>query len=483
MADIDERIERTWGRGRAAIDAAVLKLEAARDCGEPSLLVDELLASLAAGALADAFAAAAGLQHPDSVQDELRTAIEARNQIIALTQEAYGPGFARLARSFHRARDSENDIAGAWEKVLRNIFRWRQEGDFKSWLTAAFRNALRDGLRTGERQDAKHLHYAAEAEVHGAVDLGPAGHTEKGTTTFGAELALQSFKDSLDPEKRQLWDAWVRLTSEGRRAEDIYHELGGEHARSAGAVKAILLRLQADFRELAGATASGEIDASRTLALWVGSERSGGETAILATGIDIDDNLRLLGMRQVRYINMHTFSRLFETLRRWHLPDQILVIIDDSEGLREAVRENFPPDTPVQRCLDSLHRSITSALPRAAAASFARDAGRAHALRSASQAHTKLSELSASLRKHHPHAATVLCDALDETLTVKCLALPASLEMQLTRVKFLADAAPVGAGPFAWLGAVFAGLRERRSVERRRAGLRTLAAILRRSSA
>jgi transposase-like protein len=199
---------------------------------------------------------------------------------------------------------------------------------------------------------------------------------------------------------------------------------------------------------------------------------------VLATAIDVDDNLRLLAMRRVRHANHRAFARILETLTRWRLPARILVIVDDSEGVREAVREHFPAQTPVQRCVDSVVRALTRGLPPELAARSAQAAERAFRLRSPAQAETKLIELAAALRAEYPQAAAALDESLAESLTVKRLSLPASLEEQLCRVCFLASPGPAGASPFAWLSGVFDGLRQRRSVERRRVGLQALATAL-----
>ena len=477
MTSIDEQIDQHWRRGRAAIDLAIEMLGGVRDAGGGSPVVDAVLASLAAGAVSDALAGSAALPCSGALAVELQVAIEARNRIVELAIQAYGAGFAALVYSFRRARDGDDDLANASEKLIRNIFRWRQEGDFKSWLTAMVRNSLRDDVRAGGRRDAKHLGLAAEVAVRGALVPGPLERVEKGTTTFGIERALQSFKDSLDPEKRGLWDGWARLGGEGMKAEDIYEELAHNSTKSAGAIKGILVRLQAEFRELVGAGPVRPVDASRTLALWLGSERSGRETAVLATGIDVDDNMRLLAMRQVQHVNGRAFARMLETLRRWRLPSRLLVVVDDSEGLREAIRAHLP-GARVQACVESLLRTIAAELPPEVRARFLNDAERAYRLGSVEQAEPRLLELALALQPAHPKAAKALRDGLVDSLTVKRLGVSGALERQLTRVQFLGEVAPPGVSAFAWLGAVFTGLRDRRSVERRKAGLRKLALAL-----
>ncbi len=469
MAD-SETLEETWRRGRAALDAARTRLTPA---AADDAALAAVIAALERGALSEALAGLADSPHAVRIETELAVAIAARDRVLALARRAFGPGLERMARSFRGNDDPDDDIERAWERVLRNLYTWQQIGEFRAWLSAAFRSSLRDGHRASDRRATRHRRLADEIDRHA-----PAPTTDKGTTTFGNELALQAFKDSLDPDRRQLWDAWDCLGADGLKPEEIYAALAERHSRSAAAIKGAILRLLAEFKELAGADATGVVDASAVVALWIGSERDGERTTLLSTGIDADDRVRLLAMRRVRQAHARAFTRMFTTLHRWGLPQdrRLLVVADDTPGLRDAIADTFGPRALFQPCLRALLRGVCDGLSTAATRRITTRAEKAYRARTANQAAEQLAALVAELRTPHPSAAQRLAADLDASLTVKRLGLPATLEEQLTRVQFLCDAADAPTG--SWLGRLFAGLRERRSVDRRREGLKLLAAAL-----
>ena len=467
----DNEITDAWRSARQTFDALMARLTHARATSpKDAAALDVLIAARERGDLGEACATLAVSDRATGLVADLAAVVDARNRVIELAWRAYGAEFTRMAHSFRRAMDGEDHVAEAWERVLRKIYDWRQDGDFRAWLTTIFRNALRDGLRTQDRRDRRHDAYA--------VAIGEDPHAEQpsgpGTTSLGNELALRAFKTSLDPEKRQLWDQWTDLGAEGLRPEAIYTRLAQLHGRSVPATKGILLRLQNEFKEMVGAGPAGEVDASGTVALWVGQMRCNGVTAVMATGLDIDDNLRLLAMRQVADPNFVVFERMFEVLRRRGLPQdrRLLVIVDDSAGLLRAAREQFGGRALIQGCVEALIRGVRERLPSGVDEAFVRAAAKAFKPRDALRAERSLLRLQTNLQTHHPDAALVLRDGLESALTVKRLALPVALEVQLSRVEFFAD--PRAAS----VGGIFAALRHRRSVELRRAGLRSLVARL-----
>ena len=468
MAQV-ETIEEVWRRGRAALDAARIKLAA---LAGPDADLADILDAMTRGALSEALAKLAERAEAGQVDAEMAAAVAARDHVIEAAQRAYGPGFRRMAQRFRGSADPDDDVDRAWERIVRNIYAWQQTGEFHAWLGAVFRSALLDGVRRSERRADKHRRFAGELALQG-----PATDGGKGTTAFGNELALQGFKDSLEPDKRGLWDDWARLGTDGMRPEEIYAALAEMHGKSAVAIKGAVLRLLAEFKAVAGANAAGVIDASETVALWVGSQRDGERTTILATGIDADDRVRLLAMRQVRHVQSHAFTQMFSTLRRRGLPQQrrMLLIADNSHGLRQAIHETFAERAVVQPCQRALVQRVCASLPSALRAQFVRKAERAYQSRPIAQAQQQLRVILAELRTIDPGAAERLAEELEASLTVKRLGLPAALEEQLSQVKFLGE--PV-ASPNSWLGGVFAGLRERRSVDRRREGLKLLLAKL-----
>lgn len=467
----DDEITDAWRSARQALDALMARVTHARATSpEDAAALDVVIAARERGDFGEACAMLAVGDRATDLAAELAAVVDARNRVIELAWRAYGAELTRMAHWFRRATDGEDHVAEAWERVLRKIYDWRQDGDFRAWLTTIFRNALRDGLRTQDRRDRRHDAYAVAIGEDPPAEQ-PSG---PGTTALGNELALRAFKTSLDPEKRQLWDQWTDLGADGLRPEAIYARLAQLHGRSVPATKGILLRLQNEFKEMVGAGPAGEVDASATVALWVGQMRCNGVTAVMATALDVDDNLRLLAMRQVADPNFAVFERMFEVLRRRGLPQdrRLLVIVDDSAGLQRAARGQFGGRALIQGCVEAFIRGVRERLPGGTDEAFVRAAGKAFKLRDALRAERSLLRLQTDLQARHPDAALVLRDGLESALTVKRLALPVTLEAQLSRVEFFADPRTES------VGGIFAALRHRRSVELRRAGLRSLVARL-----
>ena len=466
----EEPIEEVWGRGRAALDAAAVKLQRARDSAPLDLEV--AIESLRQGALSAAMESLAELSCARIISAELAIAVDARDRVITRIRRVYGAEFERMAYSFRHVTDATDAINQAWEQITRKLYSWRRKGELHAWLRSVFRRSLLDGLRASRRRTAKLTRYADEVDLHRQEpDI-----IGKGSTTYGTELALEAFKDSLDSEKRSLWDGWAQLGAEGMKPEQIYVELAKQYGKTPVAIKGTILRLVAEFKDMVGTNAIGVVDASEIVAFWVGSERDGERAAILATGIDMSDRVRLLAMRQVRVVNRSVFERLFSTLNRWGIPEdrRLLVVLDESQGLRDVVEATFR-NSLVQPCIHAFLSAVVEPLPPQEGAHFRSRALKAYQVRQASQAYEQLHRLGVELEGSYPSAARRFLAGIEESLTVKRLGLPASLEEQLTRVQFVGNADPA----VSWLARVFTSLRGRRSVERRREGLKLLCDHLR----
>ena len=109
-----------------------------------------------------------------------------------------------------------------------------------------------------------------------------------------------------------------------------------------------------------------------------------------------------------------------------------LFVIDGSKALRKGLRERFGNRALVQRCQVHKRRNVLSHLPKRLHASIGKAMGDAYRGKSKAAAKKRLLQLAAQLLDDHPDAAASLKEGLDETLTLKDLGLPQSLERTLS---------------------------------------------------
>ncbi len=473
----DASIELCWRRGKTALDLAIRDLlYLSTSCPSVAANTRETIDQLEHGAFAEVLARSEigeSAWRFDDIRANVRIALQARNEVLELAVRAYGASLRGAASRFHSSGESEDDISRAWMSVTCKIYSWRGEGTFVAWLNAIGRRALLDGIRTARKVSAR-----IDLRVEERPDPQEGRAETHGTMTVWLFEMLRCFRKSLDSERRIIWDEWEHLGEEGMRPEEIYRELACRHDKTLSAVKMTLHRLECEFRELIGADKRGIIDVSNIVAMWVGSERRGPNAAVMVTGIDVEDRVRLLAASQVQRVTAHAFKRVFWTLRRWGLPQgrRILVVADDSEGLEDAISVAFPGNSLVQPCQDHFMEALIRQVLPVRAATVRRAMRRALASSSVTDGRCSLLAIADSLATHSPGACAFLRQWLEALLTVKSLQLPLALEKQLTRVEFFAEWG--GTSSADWLGGLFQLLRLRRSVQRRREGLHALLAHL-----
>lgn len=155
---------------------------------------------------------------------------------------------------------------------------------------------------------------------------------------------------------------------------------------------------------------------------------------IVALGIDVGGEKHILGLRAGSTENATLCREMLSDIVARGLPanQSLLLVIDGGKGLRKAVSQVFGQYAMVQRCQVHKRRNILDQISEDRRSQVRSVLEQAYAATSSLESAAKqLRNLERSLRDKHPGAAASLLEGLDETLTIKQLALPQILTRSL----------------------------------------------------
>lgn len=198
-------------------------------------------------------------------------------------------------------------------------------------------------------------------------------------------------------------------------------------AASRGLMRAMKARL--------GERLSERLDEFRLAVLMIDGIEIGGQTIVVALGIDWGGRKRVLGLAQGATENAAVCTALLTGLqeRGLKVEEKILCVLDGGKGLRKAVADVFGDLARVQRCQLHKRRNVAAHLPQHLQRSVGRTMREAYAAKSATLARQRLQRLASWLeRQGHTGAARSLREGLEETLTVLKLRLSETLRKTLS---------------------------------------------------
>lgn len=215
---------------------------------------------------------------------------------------------------------------------------------------------------------------------------------------------------------------------------------------------------------------------------------------LVALGIDVDGCKHVLGVHEGATENATACKDLLASLaeRGLRTDQSILVVIDGSKALINAVRATFGDKALIQRCQVHKMRNVVDYVPDGMHDNVRRAMRQAYRTKEVDRARTQLKNLARALEKDHPSAATSINEGLEETLTVKALRLPEALERTLSTTNAIENIQSGirrvckrvttwkgGSMILRWVGAAL--VEHRRGFRRLRghAGMRALVAALR----
>jgi transposase-like protein len=159
-----------------------------------------------------------------------------------------------------------------------------------------------------------------------------------------------------------------------------------------------------------------------------------GQTMIVALGVTVAGEKRLLGLRQGATENAAVCSALLEDLRDRGVATDVptLFVLDGAKALRAAVQRVWGKFGVVQRCQVHKKRNVEAHLPEKHHDELRRQLNAAYHETNPQEALKLLRTTVQWLRRISPDAATSLEEGLEETLTVVRLDIPALLRKTLS---------------------------------------------------
>ena len=161
------------------------------------------------------------------------------------------------------------------------------------------------------------------------------------------------------------------------------------------------------------------LDEAEWLVLVLDGKTFAGDQLVIALGVTITGEKRILGLVQTANENKRVISSFLRELgeRGFPLDRPLLVVLDGAKGLRAAVRDVFG-EVPVQRCQWHKRENVVSYLAKQDQPTWRRKLHAAYAHPAYADAKRALERLHRELRLINESAAASLAEGLDETLTL-----------------------------------------------------------------
>ena len=251
----------------------------------------------------------------------------------------------------------------------------------------------------------------------------------------GKEVTLPSWEEfaSEDPlNERALEQMVLGVSTRGyeRSIESIPDELD-PHGNSKSAASR---RFVSTTQEQLDAWSGRDLSKLGIVAIMIDGIVIKQHTVIVALGIDDKGMKQPLGLWLGATENSKICGELLDNLIERNLDMQCpyLFVIDGSKALRKAILDRFGKRVLVQRCQEHKRRNVLDHLPKDLHRSVSKMIGDAYRSKSKATAKKRLLQLAGQLLEDHPDAVASLKEGLEETLTLKDMALSQSLERTLS---------------------------------------------------
>ncbi|MGB3399826.1 MAG: IS256 family transposase [Candidatus Deferrimicrobiaceae bacterium] len=168
-----------------------------------------------------------------------------------------------------------------------------------------------------------------------------------------------------------------------------------------------------------------DLSGEDVVAMFLDGKTFADDTMVLALGITVGGEKRVLGFVQAGTENERVLTQFLRSLvdRGLDVSQGVLVILDGGKGLRAAVRKCFRKRGLVQRCQWHKRENVVSYLPRSEQAAWRKRLQRAYERPTYPEATKALETLLAELDEVNQSAAASLREGLEETLTLHRLGL------------------------------------------------------------
>lgn len=237
------------------------------------------------------------------------------------------------------------------------------------------------------------------------------------------EIRLQSYEslnDQGDADEQLLKRVLYGISC--RNYEEAARMVPGALGLSSSSVSRSFVRASAaKLREFEERDLSGET----YVALFLDGKRFVDDTMVVALGITLSGEKKLMGFVQTDTENAKVLTQFLRTLveRGLDVSQGLLVIVDGAKGLGAAVKRAFKNRALIQRCMWHKRENVVSYLPQGMQASFRRRLQRAWDRPTFKEAVAALQTLHQELEQLNQSAAASLKEGLHDTLTLHRLGL------------------------------------------------------------
>lgn len=184
------------------------------------------------------------------------------------------------------------------------------------------------------------------------------------------------------------------------------------------------------------------LDKTRLCALLIDATPFQGQQMVAALGIDEYGRKMILGIRQGATENATVVGELLGDLvdRGLDFNQPRLYILDGGKALTAAVKKHAGESAAIQRCQVHKRRNVLDHLTDEQKPAVAKKLNAAYALEGYDAAKAALNTLHRELMDLNPSAARSLGEAMDETLTIHRLHLPAQLRKTMASTNVIESA-------------------------------------------
>ncbi len=207
-----------------------------------------------------------------------------------------------------------------------------------------------------------------------------------------------------------------------RNYDEASRMVPGALGLSSSSVSRSFVRASAaKLREFEERDLSGE----EYVALFLDGKRFADDTMVVALGITLSGEKKLLGFVQTDTENAKVLTQFLRSLvdRGLDVSQGLLVIVDGAKGLSAAVKKAFKNRALIQRCVWHKRENVVSYLPKGMQAGFRKRLQRAWDRPTLKEALAALRTLHQELEELNQSAAASLEEGLDNTLTLHRLGL------------------------------------------------------------
>ncbi len=247
----------------------------------------------------------------------------------------------------------------------------------------------------------------------------------------GAEVPLENYQRLQQDGGRQRRVregllAGLTTRNYGRAVESV---LDGYGIEKSSVSREFMAASAAQLQELC----ERKLDELDLVALLIDSKEVGGQTVVVALGLEISGKKHVLGLWQGATENTTVAQALLEDLveRGLRQDRRYLFVIDGAKALRAAIERVFGERAEVQRCQWHKRENVKDHLGKDAQGDYVRRLRNAYAMTNYAEAKAELEKLFRQLERINPSAARSLEEGREETLTVHRLGMGELLRRSL----------------------------------------------------